>query len=100
MKKSRGVLILAGAVLVALDLGRVAPSGGKRVQVLPAPKMVAADATVAIACSACSQLAQPAPRDATLSYTQVDAIVKRALRLDDSERSLARVVQAGKIKAD
>ena len=97
MTKSRGwqTLALAGAVLVGLDLGRVEESAGKRAWQLPVQKVVAEDATVAIACSACSQLPQPAPRDATLSYEQVDAIVKRALRLDDSARSLARVVEPG-----
>ena len=95
MKKGRGVLILTGAVLVALDLGWVAPSAGRRAQVVPTPKVVAADATVAIACSVDQPLAQPAPMNATLSYPQVDAIVKRVLHLDDSARSLARVVEPG-----
>jgi uncharacterized protein (DUF362 family) len=88
-------LALAGAVVVGLDLGRVAPSSGRGAQVLPSPKVAAADATVAIACSADPQLAGPAALDATLSYAQVDGVVKRALRLDDSERSLARVVEPG-----
>ncbi len=97
MTKSRAwqTLALAGALLVGLDLGRVEESAGKRAWQPPAQKVVTADATVSISCSACSPLAQPAPRDATLSYEQVDAIVKRALRLDNSERSLARVVEPG-----
>ncbi|MBI2505227.1 MAG: DUF362 domain-containing protein [Candidatus Latescibacteria bacterium] len=97
MSKFRGwkMLALAGAMLAGLDLSTVQQSAGRRAQVLPAQNNVPAEATVAIACSACSQLAQPAPRDATLSYGQVDAIVKQALRLDDSERSLARVVGPG-----
>jgi hypothetical protein len=93
MKKARQALVLAGAVLVALDLGRVERSAGRRALPTPAQKVVAGDATVAIACSASEP--RPIPLDAALDYAQVDAIVKRALRLDDSERSLARVVEPG-----
>lgn len=41
------------------------------------------------------ELPDPAPPDAVLSYKQVDAIVKRAISLDRSERRLDRVIEPG-----
>jgi hypothetical protein len=50
--------------------------------------------TVAIAASIDEQLPEPAPLDAMLSYDQVDAIVRRALDLDQSGRSIRDVIEA------
>ena len=50
--------------------------------------------TVAIAASIDQELAQTAPLDATLSFEQVDAIVRRALDLDQSGRSIREVIGA------
>ncbi|MFT5085777.1 MAG: hypothetical protein ACI906_000447 [Candidatus Latescibacterota bacterium] len=85
------VLILA---LVAIDLSTVAEVDSKRAQVLPTvDKEMLGEAQVAIACSHCIEAA--AARDEVISYEQVDAIVKRAIRLDDSARNLAAVVEPG-----
>jgi hypothetical protein len=84
------------AVLVVLDLASVRRTEGDRAQVLPrVDTSLLGDATVAIACSACEELAQPAPRDARLSYEQVDAVVRRAIRLDTTPRNLAATVAPG-----
>lgn len=48
--------------------------------------------TVAIAASIDEELAQPAPLTDTLSFAQVDAIVRRALDLDQSGQSLRDVI--------
>ncbi|MBT7598810.1 MAG: DUF362 domain-containing protein [Gemmatimonadetes bacterium] len=50
--------------------------------------------TVAIAASIDEQLQEPAPIDAVLSYEQVDAVVRRALDLDQSGRSLRDIIDA------
>ena len=49
--------------------------------------------TVAVATSSDSELAAPAALNASLSFAQVDAIVRRALDLDQSERSIRAVVE-------
>jgi len=49
--------------------------------------------TVAVATSSDSELATPAALNASLSFAQVDAIVRRALDLDQSERSIRAVVE-------
>ena len=73
------VLIVA---LVAIDLSTVEEVDSKRAQVLPTvDKKMLGEAQVAIACSHCIEAA--AARDEVISYEQVDAIVKRAIRLDD-----------------
>ena len=51
--------------------------------------------TVAVAASIDAELADPAPIDHELSYSQVDAIVRRALDLDRSGASLRDVIEAG-----
>ena len=85
------VLIVA---LVAIDLSTVEEVDSKRAQVLPTvDKKMLGEAQVAIACSHCIEAA--AARDEVISYEQVDAIVKRAIRLDDSARNLAAVVEKG-----
>lgn len=48
--------------------------------------------TVAVAASDDPELAQPAALNAGLSYEQVDALVRRALDLDQSGRSLREVI--------
>ena len=50
--------------------------------------------TVAVAASIDEELPLPAPLNATLNYDQVDAIVRRALDLDQSTRSLRDVIDA------
>ena len=50
---------------------------------------------VAIAASIDTELPEPAPLDAALSYEQVDAVVRRALDLDRSGRSLRDLIGAG-----
>lgn len=50
--------------------------------------------TVAVAASIDEELPLPAPLNATLNYDQVDAIVRRALDLDQSARSLRDVIDA------
>ncbi len=47
---------------------------------------------VAISASIDKELPQPAPLDAPLSYEQVDALVRRALDLDQSGRSIREVI--------
>jgi hypothetical protein len=85
-----------GLGLVGLDLVYVEHTEGDRAQVVPrVDTELLGEATVAIACSACKELALPAARDASLSYEQVDAIVKRAIHLDDSPRNLEKVVEPG-----
>ena len=49
--------------------------------------------TVAVATSSDSELATPAALNASLSFAQVDAIVRRALDLDQSEHSIRAVVE-------
>ena len=49
--------------------------------------------TVAVATSSDSELAVPAALNTSLSFAQVDAIVRRALDLDQSERSIRAVVE-------
>ena len=49
--------------------------------------------TVAVATSSDSELAAPVALNASLSFAQVDAIVRRALDLDQSERSIRVVVE-------
>ncbi len=49
--------------------------------------------TVAIAASIDNELADPAPLGDSLSFAQVDAIVRRALDLDQSGRSLRDVIE-------
>ena len=49
--------------------------------------------TVAVATSSDSELAAPAALNASLSFAQVDAIVRRALDLDQSERSIRAIVE-------
>jgi len=51
--------------------------------------------TVAVAASIDGELAQTAPIDADLSFAQVDAIVRRALDLDQSGRSIRDVIDPG-----
>jgi len=50
--------------------------------------------TVAIAASIDTELPEPAPLNGTLSYAQVDAVVRRALDLDQSGRSIRDVIEA------
>lgn len=50
--------------------------------------------TVAVATSNDSELAAPAALNASLSFAQVDAIVRRALDLDQSERSIRAIVES------
>ncbi len=50
--------------------------------------------TVAVAASIDTELPEPAPLDASLSYAQVDAVVRRALDLDQSGRSIREVIEA------
>ena len=50
---------------------------------------------VSIAASDDSELPMPAPIDASLSYEQVNDIVRRALDLDQSGRSLRDVIAPG-----
>ena len=49
--------------------------------------------TVAVATSSDSELAAPAALNTSLSFAQVDAIVRRALDLDQSEHSIRTVVE-------
>ena len=49
--------------------------------------------TVAVATSSNPELAAPAALNASLNFAQVDAIVRRALDLDQSERSIRAVVE-------
>lgn len=49
--------------------------------------------TVAVATSSDSELDVPAALNTSLSFAQVDAIVRRALALDQSERSIRAVVE-------
>lgn len=49
--------------------------------------------TVAVAPSSDSELAAPAALNSSLSFAQVDAIVRRALDLDQSERSIRAVIE-------
>ena len=49
--------------------------------------------TVAVASSSDSELADPAALNTSLNSSQVDAIVRRALDLDQSERSIRAVVE-------
>ncbi len=49
--------------------------------------------TVAVATSSDPELAAPAALNASLSFAQVDAIVRRALDLDKSERSIRAVIE-------
>ena len=49
--------------------------------------------TVAVATSSDSELAAPAALNTSLNFSQVDAIVRRALDLDQSERSIRAVVE-------
>ena len=49
--------------------------------------------TVAVAASSDLELAAPAALNASLSFAQVDAIVRRALNLDRSEHSIRAVVE-------
>ena len=49
--------------------------------------------TVGVAASSDPELAAPAALNASLSFAQVDAIVRRALDLDQSERSIRAVVE-------
>ena len=51
------------------------------------------DPTVAVATSSDPELAAPAALNASLSFAQVDAIVRRALDLDKSERSIRAVIE-------
>ena len=51
------------------------------------------DPTVAVATSSDPELAAPTALNASLSFAQVDAIVRRALDLDKSERSIRAVVE-------
>jgi len=52
------------------------------------------NALVTIAASIDQELAAPAPLDANLSYEQVDAVVRRALDLDQSDHSIRDVIEA------
>ena len=91
-------LWIPGAVvgLALLDLSLVEESEGNRAQLLPAvDTAMLGEATVAVACSECEALARPAARDARLDYAQVDAVVRRAIALDDSPGNLAAVVEEG-----
>lgn len=82
--------------LVCVDLARVDRAGGERAWLVPEVDPASlGEATVVVVSSDNEQLPEPAPLDARLSYAQVDAMVKRAIRLDTSEHCLARVVQAG-----
>ncbi len=49
--------------------------------------------TVAVATSSDSELAAPAALNTSLNFSQVDAIVRRALDIDQSERSIRAVVE-------
>ncbi len=49
--------------------------------------------TVAVATSSDSELVAPTALNASLSFAQVDAIVRRALDLDQSERSIRAVIE-------
>ncbi|MDE2740945.1 MAG: DUF362 domain-containing protein [Gemmatimonadota bacterium] len=49
--------------------------------------------TVAVATSSDSELAEPAALNTSLNFAQVDAIVRRALDLDQSERSIRAVIE-------
>ena len=49
--------------------------------------------TVSVATSSNSELAEPAALNTSLSFAQVDAIVRRALDLDQSERSIRAVIE-------
>ena len=51
--------------------------------------------SVAVAASIDTELPEPAPLDADLSYDQLDAVVSRALDLDRSGRSIRDVIGAG-----
>jgi uncharacterized protein (DUF362 family) len=51
--------------------------------------------TVAIAASIDDELPDPAGLDATLSFAQVDAVVRRTLELDQSGQSLRDVIESG-----
>ena len=50
--------------------------------------------TVTIAASIDEELEQPAPLDVSLSFEQVNAVVRRALDLDQSGRSIRDVIEA------
>ena len=49
--------------------------------------------TVAVATSSDSELAEPAALNTSLNFSQVDAIVRRALDLDQSKRSIRAVIE-------
>ena len=92
-----GLVLLSLLVLVALDILNVKSGRDeKRVFIL---EDVAASPyekpAVAIVRSDDPDLASPARPDAILTYEQVDAIVRKAIDLDTSERRLEKVVEPG-----
>jgi len=87
---------LAAVVLVALDLF-LAGDRGQRKAFIPrdAGALPPKKSVVAIVRSDDPELPDPSPPDAILTYEQVDAIVKRAISLDTSERRLDKVIEPG-----
>ena len=83
-------------LVVALDLF-LAGDRGQREAFIPqdAGALPPEKSVVAIVRSDDPELPEPAPPDAMLTYEQVDAIVRRAISLDTSERRLDKVVEPG-----
>ena len=75
------------------------PGGPLQVEGLPAIRpgtltLGQGNPAVAIAASIDEELEQPAPLDVTLDYAQVNTIARRALDLDQSDRSIRDVIEA------
>ena len=93
-RRYKVALFLTALALICLDVLLA-----DRERKVPVPPKVGAASpersVVVIVRSDDPELPDPAPPDAVLSYDQVDAIVKRAISLDRSERRLDRVIEPG-----
>ena len=85
------------AGLIALDLAHVDRLEGNRTIIVPeVDTEMLGESTVVVVCSEDEELSAPAPiSSADLTYEQVDAIVKRAIHLDASDRNLAATIEPG-----
>ncbi|RKY63005.1 MAG: hypothetical protein DRP99_04960, partial [Candidatus Latescibacterota bacterium] len=93
-RRYKVALFLTALALICSDV--LLADRGRKVPVPPEAGAASPErSVVVIVRSDDPELPDPAPPDAVLSYEQVDAIVKRAISLDRSERRLDRVIEPG-----
>jgi len=85
------------AGLVAWDLIPVDRTEGNRTIIVPEVDTEALGPTQVVIASS-QDLPEPVPLDQELTYAQVDAIVKRAIHLDISDRNLAVTIEPGRTR--